>query len=175
MRKIRKPLVVMTPKSLLRHPQAISSLEELATKPFEKVIADSRRPTRARSRGSCCARARSTSSCSTHATKRNSTTSPSAARAAVPLTRRRAQSASGALQRRLRARVGPRRAREHGRLGLCGSCAASLDASDSTASFASSRRAPPRARKPAIPMNRIYSCAKRWVWRNKGNQGPKRR
>ena len=41
MRKIRKPLVVMTPKSLLRHPQAISSLEELATKPFEKVIADS--------------------------------------------------------------------------------------------------------------------------------------
>jgi 2-oxoglutarate dehydrogenase E1 component len=40
MRKIRKPLVVMTPKSLLRHPQAISSLEELAGGQFEKVIAD---------------------------------------------------------------------------------------------------------------------------------------
>ena len=40
MRKIRKPLVVMTPKSLLRHPQAVSSLEELASGGFKKVIGD---------------------------------------------------------------------------------------------------------------------------------------
>ena len=34
----RKPLVVMTPKSLLRHPAAVSSLEELAGGAFREVI-----------------------------------------------------------------------------------------------------------------------------------------
>ncbi len=37
-RKIRKPLVVMTPKSLLRHPEVVSALEELAQGRFQKVI-----------------------------------------------------------------------------------------------------------------------------------------
>ncbi|HET6343460.1 MAG TPA: 2-oxoglutarate dehydrogenase E1 component, partial [Myxococcota bacterium] len=37
-RPIRKPLVVLTPKSLLRHPQAVSSLDELATGTFQRVI-----------------------------------------------------------------------------------------------------------------------------------------
>ncbi len=36
----RKPLVVMTPKSLLRHPQAVSSLEECASGEFQRVIPD---------------------------------------------------------------------------------------------------------------------------------------
>lgn len=36
----RKPLVVMTPKSLLRHPKVISSLEELATGSFQPIIDD---------------------------------------------------------------------------------------------------------------------------------------
>jgi 2-oxoglutarate dehydrogenase E1 component len=39
-RPIRKPLVVMTPKSLLRHPQAVSTLEECATGHWQKVIGD---------------------------------------------------------------------------------------------------------------------------------------
>jgi 2-oxoglutarate dehydrogenase E1 component len=38
----RKPLVVMTPKSLLRHPKAISSLSELASGRFQRIIADDR-------------------------------------------------------------------------------------------------------------------------------------
>ncbi len=38
--KYRKPLVVMTPKSLLRLPAATSTLDELATGAFDKVIAD---------------------------------------------------------------------------------------------------------------------------------------
>ena len=36
----RKPLVVMSPKSLLRHPQAISPLEELASGRFHPVLVD---------------------------------------------------------------------------------------------------------------------------------------
>jgi 2-oxoglutarate dehydrogenase E1 component len=40
LRKWRKPLVVMTPKSLLRHPRCISSFEELETGTYQRVIAD---------------------------------------------------------------------------------------------------------------------------------------
>lgn len=39
-RQIRKPMVMMTPKSLLRHPRATSSLEELANGAYQKVIPD---------------------------------------------------------------------------------------------------------------------------------------
>ncbi|MEP0842694.1 MAG: 2-oxoglutarate dehydrogenase E1 component, partial [Phycisphaerae bacterium] len=40
LRPWRKPLVVMTPKSLLRHPQAVSSLAELAGGRFERILPD---------------------------------------------------------------------------------------------------------------------------------------
>ncbi|WP_046080031.1 2-oxoglutarate dehydrogenase E1 component [Halomonas sp. HG01] len=39
-RKLRKPLVVMSPKSLLRHKDATSSLDELANGSFQMVIPD---------------------------------------------------------------------------------------------------------------------------------------
>ncbi len=42
----RKPLVVMTPKSLLRHPQCVSSIDELVKGGFRRVIADSSTPPR---------------------------------------------------------------------------------------------------------------------------------
>ena len=38
--KFRKPLVIMTPKSLLRHPAAISTLDELAGGSFQTVLDD---------------------------------------------------------------------------------------------------------------------------------------
>nr|WP_294934064.1 2-oxoglutarate dehydrogenase E1 component [uncultured Flavobacterium sp.] len=38
--KFRKPLIVFTPKSLLRHPLAVSSIEEFANGQFEEVIDD---------------------------------------------------------------------------------------------------------------------------------------
>lgn len=39
-RSIRKPLVVMTPKSLLRNPEAVSPLEELSKGAFQRVISE---------------------------------------------------------------------------------------------------------------------------------------
>jgi 2-oxoglutarate dehydrogenase E1 component len=44
LRPYRKPLVVMTPKSLLRHKLAVSDLEELADGRFQLVIDDVDRP-----------------------------------------------------------------------------------------------------------------------------------
>jgi 2-oxoglutarate dehydrogenase E1 component len=40
LRRWRKPLVVMTPKSLLRHPKSVSTLDELAVGRFQRIIPD---------------------------------------------------------------------------------------------------------------------------------------
>ena len=40
LRKVRKPMIIMSPKSLLRHPQAVSTLNELAEGAFQQVIPD---------------------------------------------------------------------------------------------------------------------------------------
>ena len=40
LRKLRKPLIVMTPKSLLRHKEAVSSLDELAKGSFKTLIGE---------------------------------------------------------------------------------------------------------------------------------------
>jgi 2-oxoglutarate dehydrogenase E1 component len=40
----RKPLVIMSPKSLLRHPMAVSSLENIGAGPFTPVLDDPRSP-----------------------------------------------------------------------------------------------------------------------------------
>ncbi len=40
LRTVRRPLVVMSPKSLLRHPKCISSLEDLSSGGFEKMLHD---------------------------------------------------------------------------------------------------------------------------------------
>ncbi len=46
LRPVRKPLVVMTPKALLRHPEAVATLEQLADGAFELVIPDPSPPSR---------------------------------------------------------------------------------------------------------------------------------
>jgi len=40
LRRWRKPLIVMTPKSLLRHPKVASPIEDLATNRFHRVLVD---------------------------------------------------------------------------------------------------------------------------------------
>jgi 2-oxoglutarate dehydrogenase E1 component len=39
-RDVKKPLIVMSPKSLLRHPSAVSKLDEFATGTFQEIIDD---------------------------------------------------------------------------------------------------------------------------------------
>ena len=43
-RNYRKPLIVFTPKSLLRHPKVVNSIEDLATGEFQEVIDDTLNP-----------------------------------------------------------------------------------------------------------------------------------
>jgi 2-oxoglutarate dehydrogenase E1 component len=43
LRRWRKPLVVMTPKSLLRHPRVVSSLDDFAAGRFERILPDALR------------------------------------------------------------------------------------------------------------------------------------
>jgi len=47
-RPFRRPLVVMAPKSLLRHPHAVSPVEELERGRFQEVLDDPRPPERVR-------------------------------------------------------------------------------------------------------------------------------
>jgi len=45
-RKFRKPLIVFTPKSLLRHPKVVNTIEDLATGEFQEVIDDTLAPSK---------------------------------------------------------------------------------------------------------------------------------
>ena len=40
LRTVRKPLIVMTPKSALRHKKAVSTLDEIASGSFQEIIVD---------------------------------------------------------------------------------------------------------------------------------------
>src|SRR5699024_4280273 len=54
-RKWRKPLVVMSPKSLLRHPRVVSTFDNLATGKFQRIIPDQQeKPARKMSRILLC-------------------------------------------------------------------------------------------------------------------------
>ena len=53
-RNFRKPLVVMTPKSLLRHPKCVSDLTELSSGAFREVIGDDLVPAKKVSRIALC-------------------------------------------------------------------------------------------------------------------------
>ena len=55
----RKPLVLLSPKSLLRHPDCVSSLDDLADGFFQPVLPDPAEPDPQQVSASCCARAKS--------------------------------------------------------------------------------------------------------------------
>ena len=45
---VRKPLIVMTPKSLLRHPLAVSTVDDLASGSYQEVLDDQDKPLKAK-------------------------------------------------------------------------------------------------------------------------------
>ena len=61
-RSFIKPLIIMTPKSLLRHPRAVSEMRELSNGVFQEVLDDPDKPPETGAAWSC-ARARSTTTC----------------------------------------------------------------------------------------------------------------
>ena len=75
LRRFRKPLIVMTPKSLLRHKLSTSSLDDLENGHFQLVIDDPAGPTRKRSSASSFAPARSISTSPGSSRKTKSTMS----------------------------------------------------------------------------------------------------
>ena len=69
----RKPLIVMTPKSLLRHPQATSPIDELTNGRFEPVLHRRRVRSRDARRASSSPAARSTTTSAPRAKRRTRT------------------------------------------------------------------------------------------------------
>ncbi len=113
MRKWRKPLIVFTPKSMLRHPDAMSTVPDFSVERFQPVLADT-------SVTNAAARP--------HLLRQNRPQPPRRARQAqdrkhrhhlrrpaLPLARSRAHRRHRATPERARNRLGPGRARQHGR------------------------------------------------------------
>ena len=125
-RKFRKPLILMTPKSLLRHKRAVSQLAEFGPDAtFHRVLWDdaqtstdredqARAPTR-RSTASSCAPARSITTCSRSARSAARRHPAPAPRAALSVPRQGADRGADALPEG-RDRLVPGRAAEQGRV-----------------------------------------------------------
>ena len=83
--RARRPLIVFTPKSMLRLKAAASAVEDFTTARFRPVIGDTTRLDPATVVACCCAPARSTTTCWPSAAKRGDPDDGDrAARAALP-------------------------------------------------------------------------------------------
>ena len=127
LRHWRKPLIVFTPKSGLRNPDACSPLADLAAPRFANVLPDAKVPAGARrillATGKIVHELRAERDQAQGRRRRRPRP-----RAALPLPRSRAHRRARRLPGRPRARLGPGRARQHGRPRL--------------------RHAPPRPHRP---------------------------
>jgi 2-oxoglutarate dehydrogenase E1 component len=119
LRANRKPLVVMTPKSLLRLPAARSTAEQLTAGQFSEVLPDPERPSPDGSGGSCSARqGLLRAGQAAPATGTSTQVADPPGRAAVPVPGPGPAGPAGRLPRRRAGPVGPGGAGEHGRLAV---------------------------------------------------------
>ena len=131
-RGTRRPLVVMTPKSLLRARQARSPVGELVEGGWREVLDDASVDRATMSAASCCAAARSPTTqwrAGTGSSRRAGRRSQSPASSSSIRGRRPNLRSAGGLPGRGRGRLAAGRAREHGRLdrsstGACTACSA---------------------------------------------------
>ena len=118
-RGLRKPLIVMTPKSLLRHPKVVSTVDELATAHSSRCWTMRPSPIRARFARSWCAAGRSTTNCPRRAMNAKAAdTAIVRIEQLYPFPGSRVRRGAGALSGGGRSRVGAGRAAQHGRLGV---------------------------------------------------------
>ncbi len=115
----RKPLVLMTPKSLLRHPSCVSTLEELATRPLPARAARrrARRPDRGRSHRAVLRQNLLRTGPKAHRTEKTQR-GHRAPGAALSRAARTAQRSARRVRRRHAGILGSRRARKHGRVAV---------------------------------------------------------
>ncbi len=113
LRRWRKPMIVFTPKSMLRHPDASSPIEDFQRPRFEWVVPD-REVTSARARSDLQRKNRPRIARGTQTPRRHQYGHP-VSRPAVSLSEKRAARGNGSPSERARNRVGAGRAGEHGR------------------------------------------------------------
>ena len=117
-REVRKPLVVFTPKSLLRAKPARSKIEELTTGSFNEVLDDPFATDRARSAPGGALLRQGGPRRDRGAQRARRSGRDRAGRAALPVAVRRDRRRDGPVRERGRDRVAPGGAREYGRVEL---------------------------------------------------------
>jgi 2-oxoglutarate dehydrogenase E1 component len=115
LRKWRKPLVVLTPKSLLRHPKCVS---KLTSSPPASSNACCRMQRAASTSACCCAAEKFSTTLPPIAMNISTATPPSSARTALPAARGIGGRSVEAMRRRDAGVLGSGRAGEHGRMAL---------------------------------------------------------
>jgi 2-oxoglutarate dehydrogenase E1 component len=150
-RDVKKPLVVMSPKSLLRHPAAVSKLDEFTTGSFQEIIDDPLRHPKNRS-ASSSAPARSTTTSATTARSTRPPTPPSFASSSSTRSTKTPRRTRRPLRRRPRRLVSGGIA-EHGRL--------ELDRSAALRDLRLRSRSTPAAMPPPPPPSARSPCTAR--------------
>ena len=118
LRPYRKPLIIMSPKSLLRHPAATSSMSAFTEGRFQHIIPDPLARSQPGHSACCSAPARCTTTSSRPAKRARTTTWRSCGSSSCSPCTRTSCSRRCRARRRDAGGLGSGRAEEHGRLGL---------------------------------------------------------
>ena len=163
----QRPLVIMTPKSLLRLPQATSRIEHLADGPLLPGAGRAADRRGRRSRGWCCAPARSTTTSRVTPTRENNEgVAITRVELLYPFPQAQILEEVKRYPNLARGRVGAGGAAQHGRPRAHVAAPAADPARPTSSSGTSAGRSAPRrarATRPRTPSSRPGSSAPRWI------------